>query len=538
MHLFRTTLVALSVAPLLCSIGQSHAFQSKSSALFVQVEGSNGFTENMLTALPTNDSITEATGMSQSADGSIYILGNIEATDSEGNTQAFANDEVGDRLGDQDIFLLKLSPNGSLEWSKRFGSQGSDAAQEIASDENGYIYIATTIARNMGDVVAGSVVFKYDGNGTRLWTKNFGSRVAGDRINGIAVNEDNSSEIIISGTIGAQSTLHTDATRLNVSSVVIIQIAAKDGELLGMSVGDLFNDSAGAVGNALTLRIANGTGICFVAGTSLVESGGSKVHNGAIYSFSYPELKQLSKMQVFSQTEDAFVEVATSNNWYSVFAVGIADVSIYSELDARVARFNASNLALGWTKSIETTTFPDQASIETGTVSEAARDVAVDEYGNVYVLLEASGPIGGGEAQRELKNKRPALVVYAPNGTVVHEIQSNATQPTSAQALLIHNGTAIVSGWTLDPITLTTKIYVAGVALPSETYRTHGAEYTPPKTTLEDNEVVDSPEGGGSKNIGIIAGATGGAIALLIVIGVAVAISMKGRNGNGQTAAL
>lgn len=402
---------------------------------------------------------------------------------------------------------------------------------------NNNIYMAATIGRDIGDVAAGAALFKYDGSGTRIWVKEFGSRMAGDSLNGIAVNHD-SSEIIISGTIGAQSTLHTDNTRLDVSAVVILRASAKNGEIIGMAVGELFDSSVGVVGNALTVKIVNGTGKCFVAGTSQVKSPrGSTIHNAAVYSFSYPDLELLAKKQVLSQTEDAFVGVETSINNYSLFAVGIADVSKYSELDGRVVRFNASNLAIGWNKSIETTTFPDQASIETGMVSEAARDVAVDEYGNVYVLIEASGPIGSEEAQETLKNKRPALIVYAPNGTEVHKVQSKATEPTSAQSLLLHNGTALVGGWTLDPMTEMKKVFVAGVALPPEAYRSHGSEYQPAKTTSESDGSADAPGKETSSKVGIIGGAAGGAVVLLVAIAAGIAVAMRSRNRTTQSVA-
>lgn len=74
---------------------QKYALQANQSAIFTQVNGSTAFVQNILPSLSTNDSITEATGMMQGSDASIFVLGNIEASNLKGNSQTFATDELG-----------------------------------------------------------------------------------------------------------------------------------------------------------------------------------------------------------------------------------------------------------------------------------------------------------------------------------------------------------------------------------------------------------------------------------------------------------
>lgn len=500
-----------------------------SSTSMISLATNETFTENVADGLLTNDSITEAVGIAIGIHGDLYISGNIESTDLKGNKQSFATDEAEDRLGGQDLFLLKMSSNRSLLWSKRFGSPGSDFAHGIAVDGKDQIYVAAIVGRNSRNFTAGPLVVKYDKDGTRIWTRNYGSKTAGDKFSGIAVTPD-SSEIVVSGTIGTQSPLHTNATRRDVANVVIMRLETNEGEILKLGVAELFVDSAGALGNALTLKVKNGKGFCYVAGTSIIHSGDSRVRNGALYSFSFPDLVQQAKRQVLSQTEDAFVGVATSNNPYSVYTVGIADVSLYSELDGTVARFNSSNLVQGWNKKIGTIEFPDQASIITGLASEAARDLTVDEHGNLYVLLEAASPLVEHDGQKDLKNARGAIRMYSSDGAEIATVQSNVSSPTRLQSITFYNRTALATGWTLDPETRVNKIYLSTLQIPSELYAAHGSEYQPQSTHLEEGQSPNQLNDDSRSSIGIIAGATGGAVGLLVIVAVVVAILMKKRN--------
>ena len=526
----KAALVSVLTVHLHLHIVGVHGARPRTDSLSIY-DGGDGFSNNLAGSLLTNDSITGAVGTAVDLSGDVYVTGNIEATGTGEKEQSFAKDEIEDRLGGQDVFVLKLAFNRTLIWSKRLGSPGTDLAHAIAVDGEGQVYVTATTGRNSVNVKAGPIVVKYDNNGTRIWMRNYGSKLAGDKLSAIATNQ-NSSEVIITGAIGAQSPLHTNATKREVDAVVILRLGSREGDIRGLAVADSFNNSVGAIGNALAVKIENGTGKCYVAGTSIIQSGGSRIQNAAIYSFTYPDLERLSKTQILSQIDEIFVGVATSKNPYSVYAVGMADVSIYSELDGKVARFNSSNLALGWNKTIETITFPDQASISTGLASEAARGVAVDEFGNVYVILEAGSALTDANEQARLKNKRPAIKMYAPNGTEMFTFQSNISVSTGVEAIQVYNRTALVSGWTLDSETRVAKLYLSTLKIPADLYLNNSSEYEPPSANLEGGPSANQPDEDSSPKIGLIAGATGGAVGLLVVVAIVVALFMRGRSGS------
>ncbi|MGB6037690.1 MAG: hypothetical protein WBG42_15550, partial [Cryomorphaceae bacterium] len=123
------------------------------------------------------------TGIEVDSDGFIYVTGVFEETvdfDPSGNMFELTSS------GGQDIFVLKLSPEGALVWAKAMGSPGYEEAVSIGSDLNGNVYISGYFLEN-GDYDPGEGVFelssnggqdafvvKLDENGTFQWAHNFG----------------------------------------------------------------------------------------------------------------------------------------------------------------------------------------------------------------------------------------------------------------------------------------------------------------------------------------------------------------------------
>lgn len=98
------------------------------------------------------------------SDGSAYITGFTD-----GNIDGAINS------GEQDIFVAKYSANGTKIWSRQFGSSGSEDAGSIAVDGEGYVYIAGTTNGNLdGQFNSGgdhSFITKFSSDGTKLWTR-------------------------------------------------------------------------------------------------------------------------------------------------------------------------------------------------------------------------------------------------------------------------------------------------------------------------------------------------------------------------------
>lgn len=514
------------------------AAEVASSGLFEKLDGTTAFSINTFPDLPTNNSVSRIIDMVQCSEGSLYVGGVMEVLHQDSSAQLLAQDEPGDRLGAQDMFLVKMSANGSVAWTRRFGSRGADDLNALAVDAAGSVYVGGTIGRAMGTQNAGGILIKYLTNGTRDWVRNVGDGAAEDVIHALRMNDD-SSEVIVAGTIQSQSSLHTDETRVGVSAAMVLRVTSEDGTQRGMGVGRLFDSETGVVATGMAVDIMNGSGNCFVVGSSQARSGVTRVHNSAIYSFEYPALSDISRREVFTQTEDVLTKSALSNNRQSVYAVGTNYVSMYAEVDISVRRFEANGLKEGWGTTIGSKPFTNQATVEEGSASEYGRDVGVDKFGNVYVLGEASGAIQNTSVQETLNNKRPILLVYAPDGSLVYTVQSESIQATGGVRMIVEDGRVIVGGWTLDDESSTEKIWLSGVDIPEEVYRLHSEEIevyhngdegsgTGDGQDREENEDTDS--GSRTVNIGLIAGAAVAAVAA-VVVGVGIAVVLVRKKG-------
>ncbi len=85
-------------------------------------------------------------------------------------------------VGNNDMFLAKLSPGTAHIWSKRFGDSGYQSSTGIAADSAGDVIVAGVFdgSIDLGNgalVSAGdsdAFVAKFDGAGNHLWSKRFG----------------------------------------------------------------------------------------------------------------------------------------------------------------------------------------------------------------------------------------------------------------------------------------------------------------------------------------------------------------------------
>jgi hypothetical protein len=147
--------------------------------------------------------------------GALDDSGNAVAIDANDNiilTGAFAGtiDFGGGALNSadenyDDIFLTKLSGDGSHLWSKNFGGTIIDSGNAVAVDRSGNVALAGSFSDSInlgGDTLnsAGGVdVFlaKYSPDGSPLWSKAFGAETGSD--SGCAVAVDNQNNIIGAG---------------------------------------------------------------------------------------------------------------------------------------------------------------------------------------------------------------------------------------------------------------------------------------------------------------------------------------------------
>ncbi len=103
--------------------------------------------------------------------------------------------------GRDDVFVVKYNASGDRVWTQQCGTESSDSAASIAVDNSGSIYTTGyTYGVFDGSTNAGRsdfFVVKYDTDGNRMWTQQFGTAFD-DAVSGIAV--DNGNNIYVTGT--------------------------------------------------------------------------------------------------------------------------------------------------------------------------------------------------------------------------------------------------------------------------------------------------------------------------------------------------
>lgn len=130
---------------------------------------------------PANDEFV--LDVATDSDDNIVLTGNFTQPVDFDNTAAVASVSS---AGIADIFLVKLNPDGTLNWARSLGSTTSDMFSAITVDENNNIYLSTNhqlsidFDLNEGtNVVAGPVganitVAKYASDSQLIWTSSFG----------------------------------------------------------------------------------------------------------------------------------------------------------------------------------------------------------------------------------------------------------------------------------------------------------------------------------------------------------------------------
>jgi gliding motility-associated-like protein len=114
-----------------------------------------------------------ARDIEQTADGGYIVLGETNSTDG-GVVSGFG--------GTKDIWLLKISSAGTLEWQKRLGGSGLDIGNDLYIDASGNFLILASTTSNDGDIrgnhgtggYTDAVVMKLSPTGSVIWSKCFG----------------------------------------------------------------------------------------------------------------------------------------------------------------------------------------------------------------------------------------------------------------------------------------------------------------------------------------------------------------------------
>ena len=113
----------------------------------------------------------EGVAVATDSSGNIYITGYTDA-----DLDGYVNQ------GEDDIFLAKYDANGTKLWAKELGTRGDEEGMSVATDSLGNVYVTGWTTGDLdgnknqgGTWPVDAFLIKYDTNGTKLWTKQFGT---------------------------------------------------------------------------------------------------------------------------------------------------------------------------------------------------------------------------------------------------------------------------------------------------------------------------------------------------------------------------
>ena len=139
------------------------------------------------------DSFGQAAQWSVQFGSDSFEEGRSVALDSSGNVYVTGT-TIGSLFaaiaGESDAYVAKYDADGNKVWTKQFGSDLHDGSNNIALDSSGNVYVTGTTSGSISDTNVGSddaYVAKYDTDGTEVWTKQFGND---SLVEGIGVTVD------------------------------------------------------------------------------------------------------------------------------------------------------------------------------------------------------------------------------------------------------------------------------------------------------------------------------------------------------------
>ena len=139
-------------------------------------------------------------------DTNVYVVGSVEySLENEGS------------FGGRDAFIRRYTSTGVEEWTQQFGSDAQDSATAIAIDSASSIYVAGSTHGSVdGATPAGDadiMLFKFAADGSVLWTRQYGSAET-DSVQGLVV--DSLDHVYVAGYTGGSLDGNQSAGKLDI----------------------------------------------------------------------------------------------------------------------------------------------------------------------------------------------------------------------------------------------------------------------------------------------------------------------------------
>jgi hypothetical protein len=203
------------------------------------------------------------TGVSTDSNGNVFFTGGFVGSSLIFGTYTLSS------AGLNDLFIIKLDPNGSVIWAKSAGGTQSDYGKSISIDSNGNAIVTgysqsptlTIGSSTLSNVGQGVLVVKYDPNGTVLWAKSGVGTTNNFWAGGTSVSADVNGNVLVSGFYRNSSISFGTYSLTNVGSedLFIVKFDPSGSVLWAKSTGGSLSD--------VSLGISSDfNGNCFITG--------------------------------------------------------------------------------------------------------------------------------------------------------------------------------------------------------------------------------------------------------------------------------
>lgn len=201
-----------------------------------------------------------AQGVTTDGDGNIYVVGYTENTFAD-NTSA----------GGYDAFVTKWNANGTLAWTRQWGTAADDFGKALAIDADGDIFVTGYTGGAFEDCTnaGGNDIFltKWGSDGTIAWTVQWGT-AAGDIGNAVALDGDGN--IAVAGWTGGAL---DDNTSVGGEDIFVTKWEAAGTKAWTRQIGRTDDDRGEAV-------FTDGDGNIYVSGFAISPFGDDAIYYG------------------------------------------------------------------------------------------------------------------------------------------------------------------------------------------------------------------------------------------------------------------
>ena len=336
-------------------------------------------------------------GVTVDNDNNVYICGGFSLTASFGSKNITST-------GNQDIFLAKYKPDGSIVWAKDLatGTQG-DRALAITHSSNGYLYLTGmfksspitfggsgqpggTVAYNVSASGQDQWVAKYDTSGSFYWAKQFQTTNSLTVFRSIAVDLDNN--LYVGGGFYGNVTVGSTYTSKGLGDLILFKLNSSTGAVSWVRQGggtsdDQLNTVKVGPDNCVYITgYAQATGTLDSTATKQSSTYATKSNSPDILLAKYsPEGRLLWKTLNGDAGSDNGYGLAISDNL--VFLSGYFCGSV---------NFNGNTISSGSLSNLDTGFYvydtegnPVTAQSMQGALEERGQGVGYDGAGNAYI---------------------------------------------------------------------------------------------------------------------------------------------------------